>query len=341
MRENIEIGKKTIGPGAPVFIVAEIGMNHNGDVELGKKIIKEAAICGVDAVKFQHFKTENFISRDFADFKKREKYELGCNETQTLFNYARKNGVEFFSTPFDDSSVKLLNNIGVPVFKIASADITNIPLLRKVAKIGKPILFSTGYSTVSEIFKAYETLKESGASQLGILHCVASYPTEDKDVNLSNITSLRRIFPENPIGFSDHSSDFELIPSVAVATGACIIEKHFTIDRNLPGYDHKMSLDPEMMKKMVRNIRRVEKAIGEPRNKTGVIESEKTRKDKARRYLYWAKSGKKGEKITREHIIAKRSGTRGVSCYYYDELRNRKFNENVEADTKVQMHQVI
>ncbi len=339
MNNNLKIGTHLVGSDSPTFVIAEIGMNHNGDFNLGIEMIQAAAESGADAVKFQTFKTEDFLSRSFADFTERKKHELSPTDHEKLFSYANDCGVEFLSTPFDDGSVDLLCNLGVGALKVASADLSNLSLLRKIGGTGKPVVFSTGYADPSEILRAYETLMHSGCDKVVILHCVASYPTPDADMNLANIPVLKNCFPDTVIGFSDHSLDFELLPPAAVALGARVVEKHFTIDRNLAGYDHLMSLTPEMLSCMVRNIRRIETAFGSSRFKTGVIISEMDRKSNARRGLYWAKSACKGEKIDVSYLIPKRPGN-GLDPQYIDKLIGLTLQQDIEEDSLVELIQV-
>jgi len=339
MNNYFNIGSHFVGSDAPTFVIAEIGMNHNGDVGLGMEMIRAAAEAGADAVKFQTFKTEDFLSRSFADFAERKKYELSPTDHEKLFSCAHECGVEFLSTPFDDGSVDLLCNLGVGALKVASADLSNLPLLRKIGGTGKPVIFSTGYAEPSEILRAHETLVHSGCNKVAILHCVASYPTQDDDVNLANIPALKNLVSDAVIGFSDHSLDYELLPPVAVALGARIVEKHFTIDRKLPGYDHRMSLTPEMLSVMVKNIRRVEIALGYSRFQTGVIISETARKGNARRSLYWAKNVCKGEKIDASCLIPKRPG-KGLDPQYIDQLIGLKLQQDIEEDSLVELIQV-
>ena len=339
MNNYFKIGSHLVGSNAPTFVIGEIGMNHNGDVNLGMQMIQAAAESGANAVKFQTFRVENFLCKSFNDFTERKKYEFSLTDHEKLFSCAHECGVEFLSTPFDDESVDLLCNLGVEVLKVASSDLSNIPLLRKIGSTRKPVIFSTAYAEPSEIYKAYETLVHSGCDKVAILHCVASYPTPDDDVNLANITTLKNWFPTSVIGFSDHSLDFELLPPVAVALGARIVEKHFTIDRNLSGYDHHLSLTPEMLSEMVKNIRRVETAMGSPRCQTGVINSEEARKGNARRSLYWAKRAFKGEKIDASYLIPKRPGN-GLEPQYIDNLFGLTLQQDVDADSLVELIQV-
>ena len=321
----------------PTVLIAEIGMNHNGDVHLGKEMISAAAEVGADIVKFQSFKTENFLSKDFPDFSTRKKHELSRLDHEKLINHTLDCGIQFLSTPFDHDSVDMLEDLGVSAFKIASADLSNFPLLEKVFKTRKPIILSTGYSTISKIFKTYEFLQYGKENELCIMHCVASYPTQDADINLSNISSIKGMFQNAVVGFSDHSLDNKLIPSLAVSLGAKVIEKHFTIDRKLSGYDHHMSLTPEMFLEMKKNIRRTELCIGLPRSESGMIEAEKDRNVKAGRSLYWSKNLKNGDKIKKDDLILLRPGG-GISSEMIDIICEHNVCENIEKGTLVQFY---
>ena len=214
---EFKIGNKKIGNNQPTYVIAEIGMNHNGDINLAKEMINAAKEAGANAVKFQTFNTEDFLNKNFFDYEERKKYELSKNEHLELFGYSNKLEIDFFSTPLDLYSLNLLDNIGVNLFKIASCDLNNLNLIKNIALKQKPVIFSTGYASVNEIFKAYETLLKNGCKKIAIMHCVASYPTKDYDMNLKNISMLKDYFPDSIIGFSDHSKDYELFPSIAVA----------------------------------------------------------------------------------------------------------------------------
>jgi N,N'-diacetyllegionaminate synthase len=331
--------KREITSNSPVYIIAEIGMNHNGNVGLGKKMIKAAAASGADAVKFQTFKTELLINKNSADFLTRKKYELSEDDHMEYMKCAQENCVDFFSTPFDLISVDLLDAIGVDIIKISSADLTNFPLLKKIGKTKIPVIISTGYSEISDIFHAKEVLMQHGTEQMAVMHCVASYPTADEDVNIQNISMLSNMFKNNIIGFSDHSPDYTIIPSIAVSLGARIIEKHFTIDHNLSGYDHKMSLIPSQFTEMVKNIRRTEKILGVSRMESGVVKSELARKTNAYRSLYWAQPVYKGEEVNSTNLVCKRpSGGLGVE--FYEAILGMKVLNNVSEDELVKLEDV-
>ena len=339
MKSQFKIGSFLISEESPAYIIAEIGMNHNGSIDLAKEMIHAAARAGANAVKFQSFKTEDFLSQKFFDFEERKRFELNLNDHKILAKEAKKCSIEFFSTPLDNYSLEILDELNVNVYKIASCDLNNIPFIRNIAKKKKPVIFSTGYATVTEIREAYQTVKKLGSGEIIIMHCVASYPTPYKDINLINIQSLQSAFPDAIIGFSDHSLDYLNIPSTAVALGARVIEKHFTIDQKLDGYDHHMSLDEDMFRQMVNNIRIIEKAIGKSRQELGMIGDEADRKVNARRSLFWSIDLNKGTRITQEHLIAKRPG-RGLEPNTLDKIVGKVLLEDVSSDSIVGLNQI-
>jgi len=321
---------------SPCYIIAEIGMNHNGDIELAKQHIKAAAQCGVNAVKFQTFKTEDFLSEAHFDLAERRQYELSKDAHIKLKSYADEHKVDFLSTPFDNHSVDLLNELNVPFYKIASGDLTNHSLISYTASKGKPILLSTGYSEYSEIFKALENIRNENLSKFALMHCVASYPTDLSDVNLINIKTLAESFNCN-VGFSDHSEDFTCLPVAAVSFGAKFIEKHFTIDRSLPGYDHHFSLNPNMMTQLVDSVRTIEKAIGHSRRDFGVIDSEQERRNTARRSLFWKQTLPSGTTILPEHLISLRPGT-GISASLQSDVIGKMTQNEVKTKTMLKFN---
>ena len=310
------------------IIIAEIGLNHNGCIDIALDSIQSAAQSGADIVKFQTFNTDSFLSKDSFDLEERKEYELTLDEWQKCKKCAKDNNVEFISTPLDNQSVDVLDNMNVPFIKIASCDLTNFQLLEKVVSLHKPILISTGYSQVEEILKTVSYLQEQSVPQIGIMHCVASYPTSTEDANLINISLYKKLFPEITIGLSDHSKDISIIPCAAIALGAAIIEKHFTLDNSLDGYDHQMSLNPSDFKRMVSNIRETELSLGFNRLKTGRIASEKKRFVNARRSLYWASDKKPGDIVTKDDLIALRPGG-GIPAERYFEIIGKTVIQNV------------
>lgn len=247
------------------YIIAEIGINHNGDITLAKKLIESASRAGVDAVKFQTYLTEKRVSKDSPIFEILKKCELPFHSFLELKLHAEKFNVEFFSTPFDNESVSFLESIDTGLYKIASFDIVNLKLLERIAKINKPIILSVGMSNLSEINLAYKTIRSSN-DNIALLHCVSSYPTDEKDSNLSVINSLKESF-DCIIGQSDHTNDI-LVPLYSVCCGAQILEKHFMIDETFECVDAPVSITENQMKKLVSETRRIEKIMGSPELKT-------------------------------------------------------------------------
>jgi sialic acid synthase SpsE len=243
------------------FIIAEIGINHNGDINLAKKLIKSAARAGVDAVKFQTYLTEKRVPKDSSIFNILKKCELPFESFLELKLYSEKLNVEFFSTPFDNESVDFLKSIDISLFKIASFDIVNIKLLEKIAKTNKPIILSVGMSNFSEINKAYKTIR-SFNDKIALLHCVSSYPTNENDSNISVINKLKESF-DCIIGQSDHTNDIQ-VPLYSVCCGAQILEKHFMIDETMDCVVAPVSITERQMKKLVYETRRIEKIMGSP-----------------------------------------------------------------------------
>ena len=338
MRE-IKIGDKMVGEGKPCFIIAEAGVNHNGDVNLAKRLVDIAKEAGVDAVKFQTFKAEELVTADAgkaqyqkettdakeSQFEMLRKLELAESDFEELFNYAQKKGVIFLSSPFDKRSVDLLDKLGVPAFKIPSGEITDFPLLRHIATKGKPIILSTGMATLGEIEEALEAIRKEGVEEIVLLHCVSCYPAKIEDTNLKAMDTLRYAF-NLPVGLSDHSLGVSILVA-AVALGACVIEKHFTLDKNLPGPDHRASLEPDELKEMVRAIRDVEKAMGNGIKRPTVEEEEN--KKVARRSIVAKVDIPKGSVITEEMLDIKRAGT-GVEPKYLDMVTGRKAKEDIK-----------
>ena len=269
------IANKLIGRDQPCFIIAEAGVNHNGDINLAKQLINAAVEAGADAVKFQTFHADNVVTRDAekAEYQKSttssdesqydmiKKLELPDDAFRELSDYANDKGIIFLSTPFDEESVDLLDDIGVPAFKIPSGEITNFPLLKKIAEKHRPIILSTGMATLGEVEEAFLYLKEMGSKDVILLHCTTSYPAPFDSVNLRAMDTLQCAF-KVPVGYSDHTEGLT-IPIAAVAMGARVIEKHFTIDRTLQGPDHQASIEPHELMAMVKGIRDVERALGD------------------------------------------------------------------------------
>lgn len=272
---DIEVVGHKIGFGHPCFIIAEAGVNHNGRIEYAKQLIDLAKDAGADAVKFQTFRAEDMVTRtaqkaqyqseltgeEESQYQMLKKLELTEDNFKELFVYAGEKELIFLSSPFDKRSVDFLDELGVPAFKIPSGEMTNLRLLKHIAEKRKPIILSTGMSTLREIEEALEVIRKEGVEHIILLHCVTSYPAKAEDMNLRVMATLKHRF-HLPVGLSDHTLGFS-IPIAAVALGACAIEKHFTLDKKLSGPDHRASLEPNELKNMVRCVRDVEKALGD------------------------------------------------------------------------------
>ena len=327
------------------YIIAEIGANHNGDIKLAKKMIDSAVECGCDAVKFQSWTPDSLIAKEeydrnqtyddgdggkkhFGSLKEMVgKYYLRAEQHHELNEYCKDKGVDFCSSPFSNSEVDLLMELDVPFLKIASMDINNIPFLKYVAKTMKPIVVSTGMSTLAEIETAVKTIKDQGNDNIVLLHCISIYPPKDKDIHLRNITMLQQAF-DLPIGFSDHSFGAS-IPLASVALGACIIEKHFTLDKDYPGWDHDISANPEEMKVICSDSKKINAALGNLFR--SVSEDEENKKSKFRRSIITSKPLKKGTVLTEDDLVYKRPGT-GIPPNEYGFVIGRKLNRDLDAD---------
>lgn len=346
---KIAIGNKLIGNGEPVFIVAEAGVNHNGDIGLAKKLVDAAKDAGADAVKFQAFKAENVVTKNAekaryqkettgpqeSQYKMIKRLELAGKSFKELADYARKKSIMFLASPFEKESVDLLDEIGVPAFKIASGEITNFPLLEYTGKKGKPIILSTGMATIGEIDAALKVIRNQGVNDVLLLHCVTSYPARIEDVNLRVMETLRRMF-NIPVGFSDHTLGITV--SIAAATlGAALIEKHFTLDRSLPGPDHRASLEPDELKDMVKSIRSVEKALGD--GKKRLTEEEERIKKVARRSIIAKIKIPKGTIITEDMLDIKRPGT-GIEPKKINEVIGKRAKKDIQPDELINFQEL-
>ena len=326
------------------LIIAEAGVNHNGSMELARKLIDVAADAGVDYVKFQTFKAENLVTKtamqaeyqqrnmgndDNSQYNMLKKLELSHEQHVELIGYCREKGVKFLSTAFDFESIDYLASLHLGLWKVPSGEITNYPYLKKIADYQEPVIISTGMSTMEEIQAAMKVLTDNGLrkEQISVLHCNTEYPTPMTDVNLSAMKEMCRQL-DVVIGYSDHTKGIE-VPIAAVAMGAEIIEKHFTLDRSLPGPDHKASLEPDELKAMVTAIRNIEQAIGTG-HKT-VSASERKNKVVARKSIVAARDIKKGELFTEENLTVKRPGS-GINPMRWPEIIGkiavRDFNED-------------
>ena len=334
------------------YIVAEIGCNHNGNKQIAKKLVEEAKRCGVDAVKFQTFKASELISRfapkaeyqkettgaDGSQLEMTQKLELSYGDFLELKDYSESLGLDVFSTPFDMSSIRFLESIKQNVWKIPSGEITNLPYLQRIGAFkvaNKKILLSTGMATKEEIKRAIEILTNAGTDNQSIiiLHCNTEYPTPDADVNILAINDLKMSFPLNKIGFSDHSVGF-VAAVAASALGIEMIEKHFTLDKNMPGPDHHASATPDELLSLVENVRRVERMLGSG-TKT-VTPSEKKNKIIARKSIVAALPIKKGDIFTENNITCKRPGN-GISPMRWYDVLGKTAEKDFDSDELISL----
>jgi N,N'-diacetyllegionaminate synthase len=331
-----------------IFIIAEAGVNHNGRIDLAKKMIDAAVKAGADAIKFQTFAPEKIVSRKApkAEYQKKttdraesqlemlKKLALDADAHKVLVGYCREKGIMFLSTPFDLESIDLLNGFGLKIFKIPSGEITNLPYLRKIGSLKKKIIMSTGMAEMKEISKAIQVLIEGGASKRNIilLHCNTEYPTPMKDVNLLAMITMKNTFGVR-VGYSDHTLGIE-IPVAAVALGAEVIEKHFTLDRKMEGPDHKASLEPKELEAMVMGIRNVEIALGNGSKKPSP--SEIKNRAIARKSIVASREIKKGGVFTERNITSKRPGT-GISPMKWHSVIGKKAKRNFKADELIEL----
>ena len=326
-----------------VLIIAEAGVNHNGSIQLAKKLIDKAVFSGADAVKFQTFKAKNVLSKNApkADYQKQttnlresqfdmiKRLELDERAHQELIAYCKKANIMFLSTPFDLDSVDLLNELGLQIFKIPSGEITNLPYLRRIGSLCKEVILSTGMSDLKEIGEAIKILTNAGTlkENITVLHANTMYPTPMEDVNLRAILTIQNKF-DVAVGYSDHTLGIE-VDIAAVAMGANIIEKHFTLDKTMDGPDHKSSISPEELKAMVSSIRNIEKALGSSVKKPS--KSEKPNISMARKSIVASKSIKKGELFTEKNITTKRPGT-GISPMEWDSIIDKVAKRDYQID---------
>lgn len=337
-----------------VIIIAEAGVNHNGDINLAMRLIEEAARAGADYVKFQTFKAQNLVAINApkADYQKAatplspaesqlemlQKLELSLNDHIKLIKHCQLNNIRFLSTGFDLESLDMLNKLGMDFFKIPSGEITNLPLLEKIAGFNKPVVLSTGMSTLEEIGSAIQVLINKGVNkeELTVLHCTTEYPAPFDEVNLNAMLTIRDTFGVNP-GYSDHTPGIE-IPVAAVAMGAKIIEKHFTMDRSLPGPDHKASLEPDELTEMVKMIRNVEKALGNGLKEPSA--SERKNIIIARKSIHILSDLPKGHIIDASDLIMMRPGD-GISPMLLNNVIGMKLNVDIKAGSKLNWEQLI
>jgi len=339
---QVEIAGHRIGPGQPCFIIAEAGVNHNGNFDLAQQMVEVAARCGADAVKFQTFKAERLVApnapkagyqlratlTDESQFEMLRRLELSAAAHRELMHHCQKQGLLFMSTPFDEESADLLQDLGVALFKIPSGEITNLPFLAHVGCKGRPMIVSTGMSSLEEVAAAVRTIEEAGNRDLILLHCVSDYPANPADANLRAMSTMSETF-HVPVGYSDHTPGIE-VALAAVAMGACVIEKHFTLDRNLPGPDHRASLEPGELAALVRGIRIVEAALGHGRKEPAA--SEASAAAVARRSIVAAHDIPAGARLTGDMLTIKRPGT-GLAPAMRSHLVGRIAAQDIPTNT--------
>lgn len=345
----MQIADKPIGNGNSCFIVAEAGVNHNGKFSLAKKMINAAKKVGADAIKFQVFKADRVVARTApkaayqktatgkgSQYEMLKKLELTGHEFKELAAYARRRNIIFLASAFDEESVDLLDELKVPAFKVPSGEITNLPLLKHIARKKKPVILSTGMSTVGEIEDAVSVIKENGTEEIALLHCTSDYPAKIEEINLKAMETLRRVFGL-PVGISDHSLGIN-VPIAAVSLGAAIVEKHFTLDKTLRGPDHKASLEPCEFEEMVEAIRAVEKALGDGIKKLTPAEEEI--KKVVRKSIVARIKIPKGVVIKEDMLSVKRPGM-GIDPKHMDKIIGKRAKKDIEPDEQITFEKLM
>lgn len=338
------------GKGKPVmskiFVIAEAGVNHNGNIDLARKLVDVAVTAGADAVKFQTFKAENLVCRsackadyqmettdqEESQFDMLKKLELTPKMHEQLIDYCRQKGIMFLSTPFDTDSLHYLIRCGIGIIKISSGEITNYPFLREIGRTGKKVIISSGMSALDEVRDAVKALTENGSGGITVLHCNTEYPTPYADVNLRAMLTLKEKLGVD-VGYSDHTKGIE-VPIAAAALGASVIEKHFTLDKNMPGPDHKASLEPAELQAMVSAIRNIESALGNGRKEPS--KSEKKNIAIARKSIVAKCDIETGEVFTEDNLTTKRPGT-GISPMQWNQVVGRRAKRKFNSDELIEI----
>lgn len=329
-----------------VFIIAEAGVNHNGSIEIARKLVDTAVLAGADAVKFQTFKAENLVCKNAkkadyqmvttdnaeSQFEMLKKLELTPEMHAELIKYCKDKGIMFLSTPFDIDSLWYLMQCGIEIIKIPSGEITNYPFLREVGRTGKPVILSSGMSRLDEVKAAVSVLREYGSKDITVLHCNTEYPTPYADVNLNAMDMLRGELGV-AVGYSDHTQGIE-VPVAATALGATVIEKHFTLDKNMDGPDHKASLEPNELCEMVRQIRNIEAALGDGRKAPSA--SEQKNITIVRKSIVAKQPIKQGDIFTEDNLTTKRPGN-GISPMRWNEIIGQEAARDFEADELIEL----
>ena len=349
MEKTIAIGDFLLSESSPAFIVAEAACNHMCRLDLARQLIDKAVEAGATAIKFQTYKAEKLVLKSaqaywnhpgvsttsqFEYYKNLDRF--GARDYESLFGYAKERGLIAFSTPFDLDSATLLNELGVPLFKIASSDLPDLRLLRHISRFGKPMILSTGGSRIEEIERAIKTAQDAGQKDLVLMVCTMCYPTQNRDAHLKRIRTLKGHFPDCFIGLSDHTlpDPSMIIPALAVAIGAKVIEKHYTLDRSMTGSGHANSVNPSDLKKMVENIRLAETVLGSP--EVGILKCEEAARQNARRSLVSERLIRSGEKISDADIGIKRPGM-GLPADRIDEVIGKIAKKDIEADQPIEI----
>jgi N-acetylneuraminate synthase len=341
MSATIRLADRVVGEGAPVYVIAEAGVNHNGDVGLACRLIDAAADAGADAVKFQTFRVAALVTRAAPKARYQldttgesggqaemlARLELTPGQHRTLAGHAAARGIVFFSTPFDEASADELDRLGVPMFKVSSGDLTNQPFLRHLAAKKRPIILSTGMATLEDVDEAVAAVRGGGDPPLALLHCLSAYPAPPPEMNLRAMDTLRARFG-GPVGLSDHTVGLE-IALAAVARGAAIVEKHLTLSKELPGPDHRASLEPDELAALVRGIRAIESALGDGVKRP--MPSELDTRAVARKSLVAARRLTAGDALTAADVAIKRPGT-GIAPRDLPAVLGRRLRRDVEAD---------
>jgi len=352
---KVKIGDRFVGDGYPCYIIAEAGVNHNGDIELAKKLVKAAKDTGADAVKFQTWITEEVMVKNLekpeyqkvvgddeeTQFDMIKRLELNFDETKEIATYAKKIGIVFLSTPEGKRCTDLLEEIGVPAYKIGSPDMDNYPHLKYVAKKGKPIILSTGMATMEEVKNSVDFIKGCGNDQIILLQCTTNYPAKLSEVNLNAMVTMKKL--GLPVGYSDHTEGI-MVPIIAASLGACVVEKHFTLDKKLPGPDHKASLEPHELKEMINRISKrtsfnvensiLKEIIGSDEKKP--TKSEKKIEKFVRKHVVANVDIKKGGTITEDMLGVKRTGGAGIRPNHFYEIIGKKTKQNIKKDEAVE-----
>lgn len=347
--QTVLAGERVVGTGQPCFVIAEVGVNHNGSLDLALRSIDVAADAGADAVKFQTFRAEKLVThaaptaryqaentgKQQTQFQMLKSLELSESDHQVIVEHCRSRGILFMSTPFDEDSATLLNSLGMTIFKVPSGELTNLPLLRQIAGFGRPLVISTGMSNLGDVEAAVAAVESTGNRQIILLHCVSNYPAAAADVNLRAMLSMRAAFGL-PVGYSDHTLGIE-VSLASVALGACVVEKHFTLDRNLPGPDHRASAEPDELRCLITGIRTVEAALGTGRKAPVAAELDTAKA--ARRSLVAAADLPAGTVLTDELIAIRRPGT-GLPPAMKPWLISRTLRVSLAAGTLLRLEDV-